>query len=54
MEKKILEFHIDEKDGEYVIRVKGEKAEKLMKSFPMMCRCCCHVDKDDKAAAECC
>jgi len=51
-EKKILEISVDEKDGEYTIRVRGERAAELMKCFP---RCgCCRSDKEGKAAAECC
>jgi hypothetical protein len=52
-EKKILEISVDEKDGEYTVRVRGERAAELMKCFPRCC-CCCGGGKEGKAAAECC
>jgi len=53
VEKNILEVKVEEKDGEYVIRVKGERARQLMKCFPM---CCCspHSGDKSKADASCC
>jgi len=54
VDKNILDVKIEEKDGEYIIRVKGERAQQLMKCFPM---CCCrspHSGDKSKADASCC
>jgi hypothetical protein len=56
MEKNILDVKVEEKDGEYVIRVKGERAAQLVKCFPVCC-CCSphpHPGGKSKADASCC
>jgi hypothetical protein len=54
MEKKILDINVEEKDGEYVIRVKGDRAKDLVDC--MLAVCCCKSDPEgkSKAAASCC
>jgi hypothetical protein len=54
MEKKILEINVEEKDGEYVIRLKGEKAAALAECLSGMAACCVPGGGDKKAAASCC
>ena len=54
MEKTILDVKIEEKDGEYVIRIKGERAQHLIKCFPMVCCCSPHPEGKSKADASCC
>jgi len=52
-EKKILEVSVDEKDGEYIIHVRGERAAEIMKRFARF-GCCCRSGDESKTAAECC
>ncbi len=54
MEKTILDVNIEEKDGEYVIRLKGEKAACLAESFRCMAACCAPAGGEKKAAASGC
>ncbi len=51
-EKKLLEITVDEKDGEYVVRLRGENAAEIIKRLSA---CCCGraAGADDKAAAGC-
>jgi len=57
MERKILEIKIEEKDGEFVIRLSGERAAEIAKCFReggFGC-CCGRTGTGDKeAAAKCC
>ncbi len=54
MDKNILDVKIEEKDGEYVIRVKGEKAASLVESIRCMGLCCAPAGGEKKAGASCC
>jgi hypothetical protein len=54
VEKNILELKVEEKDGEYVIRVKGEQAEHFAKCLPLFCCCSPHPGGKSKADASCC
>lgn len=54
MDKNILELKVEEKDGEYVIRIKGEKAEHFAKCLPMFCCHSPHPGGTSKADASCC
>ena len=54
MEKKILEINVEEKDGEYVVRLKGEKAASVVESIRCLCACCTPAGGESKAAASCC
>lgn len=55
MDKNIFELKVEEKDGEYTIRIKGDKAGHFVKHLPMFC-CCCSSGKEGKgkADADCC
>jgi len=57
MERKILETKIEEKDGEFVVRLSGERAAEIAKHFReggFGC-CCCRTGAGDKeTAAKCC
>lgn len=54
MEKKILEINVEEKDGEYVVRVKGDQAKNVVNC--LLAACCSKSDSEgkSKAAASCC
>jgi len=54
MEKKILDINVEEKDGENVIRVKGDQAKNLVNC--MLAICCSKPDPEgkSKADASCC
>ncbi len=54
MDKNILDIKIEEKDGEYVIRLKGEKAASLVESLRCIIGCCVPSGGEKKAAASCC
>lgn len=50
MEKKILEINVEEKDGEYVIRVKGDQAKDLVNC--MLAVCCSKANPEGKSKAD--
>jgi hypothetical protein len=54
VDKNILDVKIEEKDGEYIIRLKGEKAASIVDSIRCMCGCCAPADGEKKADASCC
>ncbi len=57
MDKKILDVHVEEKDGAFVIRVSGEKASQVVEMVTAMCGCGCRPHAHEgKAAAHhhCC
>lgn len=54
MDKNILDVKIEEKDGEYVIRLKGEKAASIVESLRCLGVCCVPSGGEKKAAASCC
>jgi hypothetical protein len=54
MDKNILDVKIEEKDGEYVIRLSGEQAQRLVKCFPAVCCCTPQPEGKSKADASCC
>ncbi len=57
MEKKILEIRTEEKDGEFVIRLSGERAADIAKCFREAgVACCCRRPGagEKEAAASCC
>lgn len=54
MEKKILDINVEEKDGEYVIRVKGDQAKGLVNCMLAMCCCQPSPEGKSKADASCC
>jgi hypothetical protein len=54
MEKNILDVKVEEKDGEYIIRIKGDRAKDLVKCFPTVCCCASDPEGKSKAGASCC
>jgi len=54
VDKNILDVKIEEKDGEYIIRLKGEKAASIVEGIRCMCSCCAPAGDEKKAAASCC
>ncbi len=54
VEKNILEIKIEEKDGEYVIRLKGEKAASVVENIRCLGVCCTPAGGEKKTAASCC
>lgn len=52
MEKKILEINVEEKDGEYIVRVKGDQAKDLVNC--MLSVCCCRPGAGGKGEADAC
>lgn len=54
VDKNILDVKIEEKDGEYIIRLKGEKAASIVEGIRCMCGCCAPAGDEKKAAASCC
>lgn len=54
VEKNILDIKIEEKDGEYIIRLKGEKAASVVESLRCLGVCCTPAGGEKKAAASCC
>jgi len=58
MDKKILEITVEEKDGEFVIRLAGERAEEWARRFGggCGCGCCCRRpgEGEGKGRGGCC
>lgn len=54
VDKNILDVKIEEKDGEYIIRLKGEKAASIVEGIRCMGVCCAPAGDEKKAAASCC
>ncbi|UCH78789.1 MAG: hypothetical protein JSU81_02240 [Candidatus Coatesbacteria bacterium] len=54
MEKKLLDVNVEEKDGEYIIRVKGDQAKNLVNCMLAVCCSKSGPEGKDKADANCC